>query len=81
MEHTDNLCPVLDCSVEDHIPAIGQAAQPRDELIPGAAGERVYRQKRTTLFEQSDELRSGNRIVMSNKLADFDQIAFGALAE
>jgi hypothetical protein len=33
------------------------------------------------LFEQRYELRGGDRIVTSNKVADFEQIPLGALAE
>jgi hypothetical protein len=33
------------------------------------------------LLEPGDEFRSGDRIIASDEVADFDQILFGALAE
>ena len=81
MQNANDHYSVLDHAIEDHVPTIWQATQLWAKVLTGAAHERMRCQHATTLFNRRHEASGIGRVIASNKVADFDEIALGMLGE
>ncbi len=81
MQHTDDFRPVIQSTIKDDISTEGQAAQPWHKLIAGPAHKRMCGEQLTMLLYSLNEPSSVGRIVARYEVANFDEIALGAIRE
>jgi len=81
VQHTDDFRTVIQRTIKDDIPTEGQAAQPWHKLIAGPAHKRMRGAQLTMLLYSLNEPSRVDRIVARYEVANFDEIALGALRE
>jgi len=81
VQHTDDFRPVIQRTIKNDVSTEGQAAQPWYKLIAGPAHKRMHGEQLTTLLYSLNEPRGVGRIVARYEVANFDEIALGALRE